>query len=586
MVWILFNSTFIFYYISFKITSLKIHITFLIVFLSTTSFGQKTYPTRDFRNPLDIPTVLAGTFGELRGNHFHAGIDIKTQRKEGLKVYAVADGYVSRIKVALWGYGKVIYVNHPNGYTSVYAHLSKFGNGIEEYVKSIQYKKESYETGNIFPNKDQIPVKKGQVIAFTGSTGGFVAPHLHYEVRDTKTEKIINPFLFGLKVKDTIAPRIKGLFAYPLTDSSRVNKNTHKSLLAFKKVKEHTYTTNRITAKGPIGFGINVYDQLNGAYNKNGVYSIEMKVNGHKVYHHNLETFSFKESKYINLLIDYTNFSKYKKRFQKTHKVKGNELKFYKALLNNGVINVKTGFNYTVEIIASDYAGNTTTLRIPIKGVKSNPVFKQAKDTTNYKITAGKFHKWSKKGITIAFPKNTFYNDQFLKFEVKDGVAKIHQPTIPLNKSYTLTFDVSKYTEKEKNQLYIANINNKKYPSHQNTRKKKDKFYTTTKTLGNYTLKTDYQQPTIYLHNFKDNKWISKHSKIIVKISDKGTGIKSYRATLDGEWILMEYDLKKKQIVYQFNDKKLIGAKHQLKIEVEDNVGNTNTLNATFYKKQ
>ena len=565
---------------------MKLLLTFFIVLLSTPFFGQKKYPTKDFRNPLDIPIVLAGTFGELRSNHFHAGIDIKTQRKEGLNVYAAADGYVSRIKVALWGYGKVIYINHPNGYTSVYAHLSKFGNGIEEYVKKIQYKKENYETGNIFPKKGEIQVKKGQVIAFTGSTGGFVAPHLHYEIRDTKTEKIINPFLFGFKVKDTIAPKIKGLFVYPLTDSSRVNQNINKSLLAFKKVKEGLYTTNRITAKGPIGFGINVYDQLNGAYNKNGVYSIEMKVNGHKVYHHHLETFSFKESKYINLLIDYPNFSKYKKRYQKTHRVKENKLKIYKSLLNDGIINIKDGYNYNVEIIVSDFVGNTSTLKIPVKGVQSNAIFRQEKDTTNYKVTTNKFHKWSKKGITIAFPKNTFYNDTFINFEVKEGVVKVHEPTIPLNKSYTLTFDVSKYTEKEKSQLYIANITNKKYPSHQNTRKKKDKFYTTTKTLGKYTLLSDNQKPIIYLKNIKNNQWITKHSKIVVKISDKGTGIKSYRATLDGAWILMEYDLKKKQIVYQFKDKKLVGAKHQLKIEVEDNVGNTNTLNATFYKKQ
>lgn len=565
---------------------MKLLFTLLIVFLSTSLFGQKKYPTKDFRNPLDIPTVLAGTFGELRSNHFHAGIDIKTNRKEGLNVYAVADGYVSRIKVALWGYGKVIYVNHPNGYTSVYAHLSKFGNGIEEYVKKIQYEKENYQTGNIFPKKGQIPVKKGQIIAFTGSTGGFVAPHLHYEIRNTKTEKIINPFLFDLKVKDTIAPKIKGVLVYPLTDSSRVNKNINKSILAFKKVEKHIYTTNRITAKGPIGFGINVYDQLNGAYNKNGVYSIKMKVNGHKVYHHNLETFSFKESKYINLLIDYTHFSKYRKRYQKTHKSKENKLSIYKNLLNNGVVTIKKGFNYNVEIIVSDYQGNTSTLKIPVKGVKSNAIFKQKKDTTAYKIISGKFNKWSRKGVTIAFPKNTFYNDLFLDFEVTDNIAKIHKPIIPLNKSYTLTFDVSKYTEKEKSQLYIANINNKKYSSYQNTRKKNDKFFTTTKTLGKYTLKSDYQKPTVYLKNFKNNKWITKHNEIIVKISDKGTGIKSYRATLDGEWILMEYDLKKKQIVYQFKDKKLVGSKHQLKIEVEDNVGNTNTLNATFYKKQ
>jgi murein DD-endopeptidase MepM/ murein hydrolase activator NlpD len=561
---------------------------FVFAFFFTTSlfFGQKKYPIKDFRNPLDIKTVLAGTFGELRGNHFHAGLDIKTQQKEGLKVHAAADGYISRIKVALWGYGKVIYITHPNGYTTVYAHLSKFGNGIEEYVKSIQYKKKNYETGNIFLKPNQMPVKKGQIIAYSGSTGGFVSPHLHYEIRDTKTEKIINPFLFGVKVKDTIAPKIKGLFVYPLTDSSRVDQSIKKSLLAFKSIGNNTYTTNRINAKGPIGFSIQVYDKLNGAYNKNGIYSLEMNVNGHEVYHHVLKTFSFAESKYVNLLIDYENYARFKNKFQKTFKEKANKLKIYKSLLNNGIVNIKNGFNYTVEIIASDFAGNKTKVRIPVKGVESNAVFRQAKDTTAYKIIATQFQKFEQNGVRIAFPKNTFYNDLYLDFKVENNIATIHNPRIPLDKSYTLTFDVSKYTEDEKNQLYIANINNKKYPYYQNTRKKGDTFYTTTKTLGNYTLLSDKQKPTIQLINFKNNQWITKNTKIIVKIEDKTSGISSYSATLDGEWILMEYNLKKKQIVYHFTDKKLVGAKHQLEIVVEDNVGNTNTLNATFYKKE
>ena len=209
---------------------------FLLFFLFGLSvFSQENYPTDYFRSPLDIPISLAGTFGELRSNHFHAGMDIKTKRRNGLKVYATADGYVSRIKVALWGYGKVIYIRHPNGYTSVYAHLSKFGEGIQEYVKNIQYTKESYETGNIYPKENEIIVKKGQIIGYSGSTGGFVAPHLHYEIRDTKTEHIINPMLFGLVVQDSIAPRINKLMAYPIESSSRINRTTKKQILALKK---------------------------------------------------------------------------------------------------------------------------------------------------------------------------------------------------------------------------------------------------------------------------------------------------------------------------------------------------------------
>lgn len=560
-------------------------ILFLVLF-SLISFGQKKYPQKDFRSPLDIPIVLAGTFGELRNNHFHSGIDIKTQQREGLNVYAAADGYVSRIRVSLWGYGKVIYITHPNGYTTVYAHVRKFGKGIEEYVKNIQYRKERYETGNIYLKPGEMTVKKGQIIAFSGSTGGFVSPHLHYEIRDTASEKIINPMLFGLSIKDTIPPIFKGVFIYPTGDSSRVNNSLKKALLPFKSKGSNNYTTNRVSATGSIGFAVHVYDKLNNAYNKNGIYSLEMFVNGQKVYHHNLETFSFAESKYINLLIDYKQHSKYKRRFQRTHKIAGNKLTLYKKLINKGVLQVQKGLDYKVAIVATDFKGNKSTLNIPIHGVASNMMFRKKQDTTAFKINAKEFHKFQQKNVTIAFPKNTFYQDFYLDFTIKNGVAHIHKPTIPLDKKYTLTFDVSSYTEEEKNQLYIANVNNKKYPSYQATVKKEQKFYTTTKTLGNYTLISDNQIPTIKLKNLKDKQWMTKSSKLIVKIADKGSGIKSYRATIDGQWILMEYDLKRKQLVHTFKDKGLIGAKHEFNIVVSDNVGNTNILNATFYKKQ
>lgn len=558
---------------------------FFVIITSLQAFGQK-YPQNYFRSPLDIPLVLSGTFGELRNNHFHSGIDIKTKQRNGLKVYAVADGYVSRIRVALWGYGKVIYINHDNGYTSVYAHLSKFGKDIEKFVKSVQYKKEQYETGNIYLKPGELTVKKGQVVAYSGSTGGFVAPHLHFELRDSKTENIINPLLFGIAIKDTIKPRIRKLMAYTIDEDARINQSDKNQILTIKKVKDGEYVTNRISANGKIGFGINVYDKLNGANNKNGVYSIEMLVNDKRVYYHDVETFSFRESKYINLLIDYPHYYKFKNRVQKTHVVPGNDLSIYEGLIENGIINIKDGMSYTVKIVATDLVGNSAVIKIPVKGKVSNAIFKKPKDTTAYKIVANQFQKFEKDGITIAFPKNTFYEDVYLDFDVKnDSIAIIHEPSIPLDKKFTLTFDVSKYSDTEKERLFIANINNKRYANYQNTKKKKDKFYTTTKTLGKYTLVFDNQKPKIYNLNFKNNQWITYKDQIRVYISDKGSGIKSYRATLDGEWILMEYDLKKKKLVYNFSDKKLAGSKHSFKIVVSDNVGNTNTLSATFYKK-
>ena len=559
-------------------------IIFLLLMVSATAFAQN-YPLDYFRSPLDIPLRLAGTFGELRNNHFHAGIDIKTNRRIGLPVYATADGYISRIKVAIWGYGKVIYINHPNGYTTVYAHLNKFGDEIQEYVKNIQYEKESYETGNIFPKKDQFIVAKGQIIGYSGRTGGFVAPHLHYEIRNTKTEKIINPLLFGIKIKDSIAPKIKKLIAYPIGLNSKINKSLKNQSLSIKKDSLNNYTANRLTASGKIGFGINVYDLLGKELNKNGIYSLEMKINGKRKYYHDVETFSFSESKFINLLIDYEYFSKYKNRIQKTFREKENKLSIYEGLIENGSITISEGLNYQVEIIAKDFIGNRSSIKIPVIGLKSETMINQQRDTTAYKIVKNKFQKFSKDGVTIAFPKNTFYKDFFLNFSVNERNATIHKPTIPLDKKFTITFDSIMYNESELDHIYIANMNNKKYPYYMDTRKKSNKIFTTTKTLGKYGLLTDNQIPKIYNPNFKSNDWVSRLRYLSIKISDSQSGIKSYEAYIDNEWILMEYDVKKKKLSYDFRDKKLVGSKHIFKLVVSDNVGNTNTYNSSFYRK-
>ncbi len=559
---------------------------FILLFLASFIIvAQKKYPTNDFINPLEIPLKLSGTFGELRNNHFHAGIDIKTKGRTGLPVFAAADGYVSRIKVAIWGYGKAIYITHPNGYTSVYAHLSKYEETIQGYVKNIQYKKKSYETGNIYPKENELLVKKGEIIAYSGRTGGFVAPHLHYEIRDTKTENIINPMLLGLKVQDSIAPVIKKLMAYPIEFNSRINKSNKNQILPIKKDSLNNYKTSRVSAFGKIGFGINVYDLLGKELNKNGVYSIEMLVNGKRHYYHDVSTFSFAESKYINLLIDYPHYTTYKSRIQKTFKENGNKLSIYKKLVNEGFINVKEGLNYQVEIIAKDFEGNSSSIRIPIIGLKNESIVRQVKDTTNYKIIKGEFRKFSKNGVTVAFPKNTFYKDLYINFSINEKVASIHKPTIPVNKSFTITFDSTMYKQADLDYIYIANFNNKKYPYYQNTRKKSDKLFTTTKALGKYKLLTDTQKPKIYNSNFKNNDWVSRLQYLTVKISDSQSGIKSYEAFIDDEWILMEYDVKKKKLSYDFSDKKLVGSKHIFKLVLSDNVGNTNTYNSTFYRK-
>ena len=559
---------------------------FTLLFISFLCFSQKKYPKNYFQPPLDIPFILAGTFGELRSNHFHSGLDIKTQGKEGLKVFAAAEGYVSRIKVQQYGYGKAIYITHPNGYTTVYGHLSRFNDEIEALIKTIQYKKKNYETGNIFPKKDQFILKKGAIIAFSGDTGGSSGPHLHFEIRDTQTEHVINPMLFGFDIPDSKGPTIQSLQVYPLSNNASVNEQYNSFNLSVKGVGDGKYSAERISASGTIGFGITVFDRLNNALNKNGIYSLELLVNGKRHYYHNLATFSFAESKYINLLIDYEYYKTYRSRIQKAFKINKNELSIYKDLVNNGKVEIQNGLNYAIKIIAKDFIGNTSSVEIPIIGKKSNTLLKKEKDTTAYKIIASDFQKFTKENITIAFPKNTFYKDVYLDFKVDKGIAKIHHPTIPLHKNYTLTFNVSDYSEEEKEQLYIANLEYEKYPRYVYTRKKDSIFYTTTKTLGDYSLKFDTKKPKVNILYIKDKQWITSSKTLKVKIIDIDSGIKNWQATLDGEWVLMHYNHKKNTLRYKFSDNKLAGSKHIFKIVVSDNVGNTTERSVTFFKKQ
>ena len=555
----------------------------ILSFYSVIILSQNKYPQHYFEAPLKIPIYLSGTFGELRSNHFHSGIDIKTQGKEGIPIYAPADGFVSRIKVKQYGFGKALYIDHPNGFTTVYAHLKKYAPKIQEYVKKTQYEKQSYYTGNLFPSEDKFPVKKGDLIGFTGNSGSSGGPHLHYEIRDTKTEHIINPLLFGLTVKDDIKPIIKNLYAFPLNDNARINKACKKTIIPIKKIDSGLYKANTTNANGLIGFGIETYDQQNGTYNKNGIYSLEMQVNGTRVYYHDVETFSFAESKYINLLIDYETYGKHKKRIQKTHKVDANPLSLYKDLIDAGKITISNSENYMIEIIAKDILGNTSTLKIPIRGVDNNTLITK-KDTTNFKINAKAFNTFTQKGVTIAFPKNTFYSDCFIDFSVEDSIAKIHEPIIPLDKKYTLTFDTSNLSYEQKQQVYIANVTKPKKEYYATTKKRDTKVFTNTKSLGSYRLKFDKKSPTITPLNFKNEQNLNVLKTLQVKINDDESGINEFNAFIDNEWILMEYNHKKGILTYDFSDKMLVGYKHIFKLVVSDNVGNTEETELTFYR--
>ncbi|WP_298480308.1 M23 family metallopeptidase [uncultured Maribacter sp.] len=557
--------------------------TFVLLF-SFHVFSQNQYPKDAFRSPLDIPMILAGTFGELRSNHFHSGIDIKTQQREGIKVYGIGDGTITRIKVSLWGYGKVLYITHPNGYTSVYGHLQKFSPEIETYIKKIQYQKKMYEV-EVFPDFGELKIKKGDLIAYSGNTGGSAGPHLHFEIRSSATEKPTNPLLYGYEVADATNPTLLKLFGYPISKDAQIKQSNKRVQLNFKKQKDGTFLADKINASGTIGFGFIAFDRQDMAANKNGIYSVNMSVNGTTYTNYDFETFSFTETRYINTLIDYDYYGKYRQRIQKCFKSAGNRLSIYNELKNDGKINIIEGLSYSVELLINDLKNNVTKLIIPIEGKKDLlKIKKEEKKTANY-IIAKKPNNYSIGPAKVYFPSNTFYENFYMNLENQNDTVTIHSNKVPAHRNFTITFDASKYSKEEQKQLFIARLDQKKRPSHVSTYKRGNTFTTRTKYLGTYTIAKDSIAPKISLKNFKEKQWLNNYKYLTVKITDDLSGINTYSATLNGEWILMEYESKKNTLTYNFDDKILNKKQCELKIVVTDNVGNKSELVTNFYRK-
>ncbi|WP_298344162.1 M23 family metallopeptidase [uncultured Algibacter sp.] len=545
--------------------------------------AQNNYPQDYFSNPLDITLVLSGTFAELRSNHFHSGLDIKTQQRTGLKVKASASGFVSRIKVSHYGYGKALYITHPNGYTTVYAHLSKFSPDIEAYVKQHQYEKESYEI-ELFPKAEDLLVLKDNLVAYSGNSGGSGGPHLHFEIRD-KQERPINPMLFGIDIKDTTNPIIKSVYAYPLDENAFINSKNTKQKLRLTPLKNGDFNAENIEAIGNIGFAIGTYDRQDLAANSNGVYNIQTFINGSRNFELDFKRFSFSETKHINQLIDYEHFSTKKQRIQKLFR-KNNPLSIFKSTRNEGVIKVEDSTYSVYKIRVADYKNNESWVTIHIKGTKKTATEPEAKKVTPYYIKANQTTNLKKGIVSVDLYKDTFYEDFYIDFEVTNDTLKLHKDVKAAKKNFSITYDVSKFSNEDKNKLYIARlIGNKKYPSYTYT-KRKDQFLTAkTKKLGTYALAMDTVKPSISARNFKSKQWLSKYRYLKVKIYDDESGISNYRATINGKWILMEYDYKTKTLTYDFNDSVINDTKNNLKVIVTDNVGNNSTFETLFYRK-
>lgn len=557
----------------------------VLLIFTQSAIAQNPFPQDYFRNPLEIPLVLAGTFAELRSNHFHSGLDIKTQHREGLNVFAAAKGYVSRIKISHWGYGKALYITHPNGYTTVYAHLKKFSPKIEAFVKKAQYKKETFEI-ELFPKIDELQIETNEIIAFSGNTGGSNGPHLHFEIRD-KNERPINPMLFGIDIKDTRRPTILSVYAYPIDDNSHVNKTNEKTKLRLIPQPNGNYIVENIKAFGKIGFGINTYDCQDLASNKNGVSNIQTFFNGHKNFEIDFKRFSFDETKHLNRLIDFEHFKDHKSRIQKLFVQPNNPLSLYKNIDENGYITIADSTASIYKVRVKDYKENDTWLTISIIGEQIDSIGPKHIEVTDHFIYADQVSNLQDQNVSVYFPSNTFYDDFFIDFKVNNDTLTLHKPTVSAQKYFTINYDISNYKDKDKDKLFIARLVGyyKNYLTYTSTTKKGNILSARSKILGTYVIGVDTEDPEIKPLNFQNGKWLSKYRYLKVKLKDDISGIKNYRATVNGKWILMEYDAKKEILIHDFNDNKITDIKNNLKIIVTDNVGNSSTFETIFFRK-
>lgn len=556
-----------------------------ILLISSSVYSQSEYPQDYFRSPLDITLVLSGTFAELRSNHFHSGMDIKTQRKTGLKVYTAAEGYVSRIKISHYGYGKALYITHPNGYTTVYAHLKKFSPKIEAYIKDCQYDKESYEV-EVFPNKIELPVNTDEVVAFSGNTGGSGGPHLHFEIRDN-AERPINPMLFGIDIKDNKKPYVSAVYAYPKNKNSFINGKNKRFPLRLIPLKNGDYKIEKISAYGDIGFGVVSYDKQDLAPNNNGVSNISSYFNGNKVFEMDFKRFSFDETKHLNRYIDFELWKTKKTRSQKLFVEKNNLLSMFKNVVDNGYIKVEDSTSSVYNIEIKDYASNTTEVTIPILGKLKTVEETTKTESTEKQLVKNQETTVLKEGLaTVTFYPNTVYDDVLIDFKVNCDSVLLHKDVLPVQKNFVINYDISQYKDIDKSKLFIARLYGYyKKPSYVGTKRKGDTLTARSKIFGTYTLASDTVAPKIKPLNFTNKKWLSKYRYLKLKISDDLSGISKYRATVNGKWILMEYDYKTNTLTHDFNDNVVTYTENNLKLIVTDNVGNSSTFEATFFRK-
>ena len=528
----------------------------------------------DFHSPIETPFNLSGTFDEFRSN-FHTGIDFKGGK--GKEIYSIEDGYISRIETNIYGYGKVVYINHYNGYTSVYAHLNNFSPILNDYIKGEQYKSKSY-TIKRFPKVDEIKVSKGELIGYSGNTGRSFGAHLHFEIRDTKTQNALNPLNFNYEYIDNERPIIRGL--YVIDEEDKLSFSLPEQV-KISKLNDSVYIGNDIIYNGSIGFGIDIYDiQYKNLFNRNGIYEIELLIDSLPLFSYKMDEINFSENHFKKLMYDYKSLVENNKRVLKVFTPPNSDLSFLKNNSFNGIIDPREVKESFVTIKVSDRNRNSSYLNFNIN-YKDTIKKKLAYD--GIEILKNQKYEIIKNESIIEINKNTFYEDVLMNISEINDTIFLGDDRFPIRSSIIIKYPISKLKDTSRlNQIYIGKVF-KNEVNYIKSKIDKKYIYTSTSNLGNYTISRDSIFPEIRPLNFSDKSNVSSNKSLRLYIKDDKSGIKNYEAFINGKWALFEYEPKQNLIFHDLDDSIIESGENDLLIEFEDGVGNKQVYSSKIY---
>ena len=535
---------------------------FFILFLLGLSIVNSQVVVKEANPPVKIPLKLSGNFGELRSSGFHSGIDIKTLGKEGVEIKSIDDGYISRISISLSGFGKAIYITHPNGFTSVYAHLSRFNEKIEKLIRAYQYQKKSFVISKFF-KKNEFIISKNDIIGFSGNTGSSFGPHLHFEIRKSLENLPINPLRFGYPIDDTIPPTIRGLFLYKIGEKFNKRKKIN-----IKKISSNKFQSEPIKSNGSFGFGVISDDRQNKSYNINGTYNYKLIKNDSTEFEIEFDNFSFDEKAYQMKLMDYGYYVDKKSRLIKIFNNNGLKTNFIKSK-NSGIIDVVENDSIKIKIILSDYSNNKTQVNVNIIGSKDSLdyYYDDFSDFNSF-VKNSKDYNFYENGAEVKIKKGTFNNDTFLDISYLADTLYVINPKVYAFKGIEISIPQKVQNSK---QTYIAHEDNEGNKIFAGQTRINRNFKFKTNNLGKFYEDIDSIAPTI--------KPLKRKNKISFQIKDEETGVKKYDVFVNGNWHLFEYEPKRNEIFCSLNDLGIFEKEINIKVVVVDLVGNRKTLN-------